>query len=100
MIGTSSATPRTLSAFTPTVYSNRRSSRWRRLPLSQPHELQRELGRHAPQRNEQCERRRYQHNRRLELGRVGVPLRDVGVHVVAYCVTQGPPSRTCFGTIL
>ena len=54
-----------------------------RLPLSRLHELQRELGGHAPQRHEQRERRRYQHNRGLELGRVAIPLRNVGELIVA-----------------
>jgi hypothetical protein len=46
------------------------------LLLARPHELQGALGGGAPQRNEQREGRRYQNNRRLKLGRVGVPIRN------------------------
>ena len=44
-----------------------------RLPPIRLHPLQRALAGHAPQRNKQRERRRYQHNRQLELGRVDEP---------------------------
>ena len=45
------------------------------------HELQRGLGGHAQQRNEQSKRRRYKHYHQLEFGRVRHPLRNVGVHI-------------------
>ena len=55
----------------------------RHLLLLRRHGVQRLLGRHAPQRHQQRERRRHQHNRHLELGRAPHPLPDVGEHVVA-----------------
>ena len=51
------------------------------------HEPQRGLCGHTPQRNEQGSRRRYQHNYQLELGRVGHPKSDDGVHIAARYVT-------------
>ena len=70
-----------------------RSSHTKQWPIDRQcgrlHELQRVLGRHAPQRNEQSKRRRNQHNRRLELGRVEHPLLDVGEHVVAFATHIG-----------
>jgi hypothetical protein len=55
----------------------------RHLLLIRLHSLQRLPGGHAPQRHQQRERRRHQHNRHLELGRVQHPLVNVGEHVVA-----------------
>ena len=55
----------------------------RHLLLLRLHGVQRLTGRHAPQRHQQRERRRHQHNRHLELGRVRRPLVDVGKDVVA-----------------
>ena len=55
----------------------------RHLLLLRRHGVQRLTGRHAPQRHQQRERRRHQHNRHLELGRGRCPLLDVGEHVVA-----------------
>ncbi len=54
----------------------------RHLLLLRLHGVQRLLGRHAPQRHQQRERRRHQHNRHLELGRVPRPLVDVGENIV------------------
>ncbi len=55
--------------------------------LARRHEPQRGLCGHTPQRNEQGSRRRYQHNYQLELGRVGHPKSDDGVHIAARYVT-------------
>ena len=55
----------------------------RHLLLLRRHGVQRLPGGHAPQRHQQRERRRHQHNRHLELGRANRPLRDVGEYVVA-----------------
>ena len=55
----------------------------RHILLLRLHGLQRLLGRHAPQRHQQRERRRHQHNRHLELGRVRSPLVDVRENVEA-----------------
>jgi hypothetical protein len=55
----------------------------RHLLLLRLHGLQLLLGRHAPQRHQQRERRRHQHNRHLELGRARRPLSNVGEDVVA-----------------
>ena len=54
----------------------------RRRPSPRLHGLQRLLGRHAPQRHQQRERRRHQHNRHLELGRVEHPLLHESENVV------------------
>ncbi len=58
------------------------------LPPIRLHLLQRAVGGHAPQRNKQRKRRRDQHNRQLELGRVEQPQLHESVHVVALRVTQ------------
>jgi hypothetical protein len=59
------------------------SLRQRHPLLLRLHGLQRLPGRHAPQRHQQRERRRHQHNRPLELGCARRPLRDVAEHIVA-----------------
>jgi hypothetical protein len=43
-------------------------------------ELQQELGGQAPQRDAQCERRRYEHNGEHELRHVKILLPEAGVH--------------------
>ena len=48
------------------------------------HEVQRGLGGHAPQRNQQSDRRRYEHNQDLELGREGQPLRHEKVIILTF----------------
>ncbi len=55
----------------------------RQLLLLRLHGVQRLPGGHAPQRHQQRERRRHQHNRHLELGRVPRPHMHVGEDVVA-----------------
>ena len=57
-------------------------------PLTRTHEPQRGLGGHTPQRNEQSERRRYQHNRQLELGCVIHPLHNAPVCTATF-ITGG-----------
>jgi hypothetical protein len=59
----------------------------RYLLLLRLHGVQRLPGGHAPQRHQQRERRRHQHNRQLELGRARRPHCDVGEYVVACRVT-------------
>ena len=69
--------------FAPSLHHKKVLPTGRRPSIPRPHELQSEPGGYTPQRDEQREWRRYQHNCQLELWRVGHPLSDVGEHIVA-----------------
>lgn len=71
------------SNFAPSLHHKKILPTGRRPSIPRPHELQSEPGCYTPQRDEQREWRRYQHNCQLELWRAGHPLRDAGEHIVA-----------------